>query len=120
MVTIQAIKTPEQHQVAIDRIRELWDTEDAQEREEFDVLFDLAEAYERRHYPIPHVDPIDAIKFRMEQMGMTNRDLAEYLGFKSRVSEILSGKRNLTVKMMQTLHQKLGIPAASLLGVAGA
>ncbi len=95
----------------------LWDTTDEQEREEFDVLVDLAEAYERRHYPIPNVSPIDAIKFRMEQMGMSNSDLAAYLGFKSRVSEILSGKRNLTVKMMQALHHKMGIPAASLLGV---
>ena len=119
MITVQAIKTRAQHQAAIERIRTLWDTEDAQEREEFDVLFDLAEAYERRHYPIPAVDPIDAIKFRMEQLGMNNSDLAAYLGFKSRVSEVLSGKRGLTVKMMQALHHRLGVPAASLLGVAG-
>ena len=90
---------------------------DEQEREEFDILFDLAEAYERRDYLIPPVSAIDAIKFRMEQMSMNNTDLAAYLGSKSRVSEILSGKRSLTVKMMQVLHHKLGIPAASLLGV---
>ena len=118
MITVQAIRTPAQHQAAIERIRALWDTEDAQEREEFDVLFDLAEAYERRHYPMPAVEPIEAIKFRMEQLGMTNTDLAQYLGFKSRVSEVLSGKRSLTVKMMQALHHRLGIPAASLLGLA--
>ena len=111
MPTVSAIRNTEHHKAAIERIRTLWDTTDEQEREELDVLVDLAEAYERRHYPIPHVDPIDAIKFRMEQMGMTNTDLAAYLGFKSRVSEILSGKRKLTVKMMQVLHHKLGIPS---------
>ena len=115
-MNIQAIKTREQHTIAVARVMALWDTTDETEREEFDVLVDLTEAYERRHYPIPAVSPIDAIKFRMEQMGMSNSDLAVYLGFKSRVSEILSGKRSLTVKMMQVLHQKLGIPAASLLG----
>lgn len=117
MITVQAITNEQQHAAAIERIRALWDTTDAQEREEFDVLADLAEAYERRHYPLPLVDPIEAIKFRMEQLGMTNTDLAAYLGYKSRVSEILSGKRGLTVKMMRVLHQKLGVPAVSLLGV---
>lgn len=112
------IDDSKQHKAAIERIQLLWDTTDEQEREELNVLFDLAEAYERRHYPIPTVSPIDAIKFRMEQLGMSNSDLAVHLGFKSRVSEILSGKRSLTVKMMQALHQKLGIPAASLLGVS--
>lgn len=118
MITVKAITNAEQHKAAIERIRTLWDATDEQEREEFGILVDLAEAYERRNYPVPPVEPIEAIKFRMEQLGMSNRDLALYLGFKSRVSEILSGKRNLTVKMMQTLHTKLGIPAASLLGVA--
>lgn len=118
MTTVQAISNSEQHKAAIERIRALWNTVDDQEREEFNILFDLAEAYERRNYPVPPVDPIEAIKFRMEQLGMSNRDLALYLGFKSRVSEILSGKRSLTVKMMQALHTKLGVPAASLLGVA--
>lgn len=74
-------------------------------------------AYESKHHPIPKPDPIEAIKFRMEQLGMSNAALAQYLGYESRVSEILSGKRGLTVKMMQVLHHKLGIPAESLLAL---
>lgn len=117
-MNIHAIRTPEDHTRAVERLRQLWDTTAPDEREEFDILFDLVEAYERRHYPTPPIDPIDAIRFRMEQLGLKPTDLAAYLGYKSRVSEILAGKRRLTVKMMQALHQKLGVPAESLLSGA--
>ena len=120
-MTIKPIRTESDHKQAIARLKELWGAEkDTPEGEEFEVLFTLVEAYEAKQYPIAPPDPIEAIKFRMEQESMTNTDLARYLGYKSRVSEILSGKRKLTVRMMQVLHHKLGIPAESLLSDTGA
>ena len=75
----------------------------------------LIENYENEHYPIGLPDPIEAIKFRMEQMGMKKKDLAEVIGYKSRVSEILSRKRKLTLTMIRNLHEKLKIPYESLM-----
>ena len=75
----------------------------------------LIENYENEHYPIGPPDPIEAIKFRMEQMGMKKKDLAEVIGYKSRVSEILSRKRKLTLTMIRNLHEKLKIPYESLM-----
>ena len=75
----------------------------------------LIEKYEDEHYPIEAPDPIEAIKFRMEQMGMDNNDLAEIIGYKSRVSEIFSRKRKLSLKMIKNLHEKLKIPYESLI-----
>lgn len=79
------------------------------------LLVTLVEAWEIKHYPIAPPDPIDAIEFRMEQMGMTKTDMAKYLGSQSRVSEILSRERNLTLKMVKTLYKELKIPADILL-----
>jgi HTH-type transcriptional regulator / antitoxin HigA len=76
------------------------------------VLIDL---YEQKHYPIEAPDPIEAIKFRMDQTGMTISDLGTVLGYRSRASEILSRKRKLTLPMMRKLHEKLGIPAGVLM-----
>ncbi|SMO70263.1 hypothetical protein SAMN06265379_105139 [Saccharicrinis carchari] len=75
----------------------------------------LIERYEEKHYPIGPPDPIEAIKFRMEQMDMNKSDLANILGYKSRVTEILSRKRKLTLKMIRNLHEKLNIPYESLI-----
>ena len=75
----------------------------------------LIENYENEHYPIGLPDHIEAIKFRMEQMGMKKKDLAEVIGYKSRVSEILSRKRKLTLTMIRNLHEKLKIPYESLM-----
>ncbi|MEO1256360.1 MAG: helix-turn-helix domain-containing protein, partial [Bacteroidota bacterium] len=80
-----------------------------------EVLSILIEKYEDEHYPIEAPDPIEAIKFRMEQMDMSKKDLAQVLGYKSRVSEIFSRKRKLTLKMIRNLHVKLKIPYESLL-----
>ncbi|MGD0339973.1 MAG: helix-turn-helix domain-containing protein [Bacteroidota bacterium] len=80
------------------------------------VITLLVEKYEEKHYPIPQPDPIEAIKFRMEQLGLTQKDVADIIGSKSHASEIHSGKRKLTVEMMKTLHSALGVPAESLLG----
>ncbi|MDO8952336.1 MAG: helix-turn-helix domain-containing protein, partial [Draconibacterium sp.] len=75
----------------------------------------LTEAYEIKHFPIAPPDPVDAILFRMEQMGMTKTDMAKYLGSQSRVSEVLSRKRKLTLKMVKSLYKGLKIPAEILL-----
>lgn len=75
----------------------------------------LVESYEMKHYPIPPPDPIDAIKFRMEQMGMNKADMVKYLGSQSRVSEVLNRKRSLTLKMVRSLYKGLKIPAEILL-----
>jgi HTH-type transcriptional regulator/antitoxin HigA len=75
----------------------------------------LIEKYEDEHYPIEAPDPIEAIKFRMEQMDMNNQDLAEVIGYKSRVSEIFNRKRKLTLNMIRNLHKKLKIPYESLM-----
>ena len=80
-----------------------------------DVLVTLVEAYEDKHWSIDPPDPIDAIKFRMEQRGLTRRDLASVLGSKSRVSEVLGRKRPLTLAMIQRLHKEWGISAESLI-----
>ena len=88
---------------------------DSIEGDELDLLCTLVESYEMHHYPIAPPNPIDAIQFRMEQMGMTKTDLAKYLGAQSRVSEVLSRKRQLTLKMVKSLYKGLKIPADVLL-----
>ena len=80
-----------------------------------EVLVTLVEAYEEKKYKIDPPDPIEAIKFRMEQLGLQQSDLAEVLGGRNRVSEILNRKRNLTANMMRQLHKKFNVPAESLL-----
>jgi HTH-type transcriptional regulator/antitoxin HigA len=75
----------------------------------------LVEAYERQHYPIDFPDPIEAIKFRMEQQGLTVEDLVPVIGRKNRVYEILAGKRPLTLRMIEGLHSSFSIPAESLI-----
>ena len=113
---IKPIKTEQDYNMSIKRIEELWGAKrDTPEGDELDLLCTLVESYEMKHYPITPPDPIDAIKFRMEQMGMTNADMVKYLGSQSRVSEILNGKRKLTLKMVKSLYKGLKIPAEILL-----
>ena len=113
---IKPIKTEEDYNMSIKRIEELWGAKrDTPEGDELDLLCTLVESYEMKHYPIAPPDPIDAIKFRMEQMGMTKADMVKYLGSQSRVSEILNGKRRLTLKMVKSLYKGLKIPAEILL-----
>ena len=82
------------------------------------MLTTLAEAYEAKHYAICPPDPIEAIKFRMDQLGMTRKDLEAMLGGRGRVSEILTKKRGLSLEMIRRLHRKLNIPLESLVGTA--
>lgn len=115
-MNIKAIKTEEDYNNALLRLEEIFHAPaDTPEGDEAEVLSILIEKYEDEHYPIDAPDPIEAIKFRMEQMGMNKKDLAKVLGYKSRVSEIFSRKRKLTLKMIRNLHEKLKIPYESLL-----
>jgi HTH-type transcriptional regulator/antitoxin HigA len=85
------------------------------EADEMEVLVTLIEAYENKRYPIGPPSPIEAIKFRMEQQGLTPRDLEAYIGTSGRVSEVLNGKRPLSIRMIKRLHDGLRIPYESLL-----
>jgi len=113
---IKAIKTEKDYNQALNRLDQIFHAPvDSKEGDEAEVLSILIEKYEDEHYPIDAPDPIEAIKFRMEQMDMSKRDLAQIIGYKSRVSEIFSRKRKLTLKMIRSLHEKLKIPYESLI-----
>ena len=88
------------------------------EFDELEILSTLIEAYEDKHFPIEPAGPIDAIKFRMEQQGLSQRDMEAYLGTSGRVSEVLNGKRSLSLRMIRKLHEGLHIPYESLLSPA--
>jgi len=113
---IKVLKTEDDYNQALERLDEIFHAPaDSKEGDEAELLSILIEKYEDDHYPIEPPDPIEAIKFRMEQMGMTKKELAEIIGYKSRVSEIFSRKRKLTLKMIRDLHDKLKIPYESLI-----
>ncbi len=113
---IKVIKTEEDYNSALIRLEEIFDAPvNSPDGDEAELLTVLIEKYEEEHYSIKAPDPIEAIRFRMEQMNMKKKDLAEVLGYKSRVSEILSRKRKLSLKMIRQLHKKLKIPYDSLL-----
>lgn len=113
---IKAIKTEDDYNEALKRLEEIFHAPiDSKEGDEAEVLSILIEKYEEENYPIDAPDPIEAILFRMEQMGMTKKELADVLGYKSRVSEIFSKKRKLTIQMIRNLHKKMNIPYESLI-----
>lgn len=87
------------------------------EGDRLDVLVTLVEAWERKHYPLDLPDPVEAIKYHMEQNGMQPRDLIPFIGNRNRVHEVLNRKRELTLNMIRQLHEGLGIPAESLIKV---
>jgi HTH-type transcriptional regulator/antitoxin HigA len=120
MSNIRAIRTAADYRAALARIDALMDAKPGtREGEELDVLVDLVELYEARHVPMGYPSPLAAIRFRMEQGGLTPRDLIPFLGSRAKVSEILSGKRPLTMQMARALHANLGIPADVLLQQPG-
>ena len=113
---IKPIKTKKDYQLALARLEHIFDAmPGTSEGDELEVLGILIDNYERNHFPIDLPDPIEAIKFRMEQMSFTQNDLAKVIGLKSRASEILNGKRKLTLEMIRQLHQSLGIPTDVLI-----
>ena len=113
---IKPIKTEADYDKVLKRVDELWGAEEGTpEGDEFEILFTLAEAYEKIHYPIEKPKPIEAIKFRLDQMGLTEKDLSKILGSRSRKHDILSGKRKLSLNMIRKLHKTLNIPAEVLI-----
>lgn len=113
---IHPIKSEADYKATLKEIESLMSVEaDTPEGDRLDVLVTLVEAYERVHYPIDFPDPVEAIKFRMEQQGLTVDDLVPVIGRKNRVYEILSRKRPLTLRMIEGLHRTFSIPAESLL-----
>jgi HTH-type transcriptional regulator/antitoxin HigA len=115
-MNIKPIKTKKDYDKALKRIEELWGAkENTPVGDEFEILFTLVEAYEEKHYPIPPPHPIEAIRFRIEQGTIDDKELTKMLGGRSRKSEILSGKRKLSLNMIRTLHKKLKIPVETLI-----
>lgn len=118
---IYPLHTEKDYKNALNRIEEIFDAKPGTpEGDELEILGILVNEFEKRHFPIASPNPIDAIKFRLDQLGLTQNDLANLIGSKSRASEILSGKRNLSLRVIRLLSQKLNIPADVLLSNEGA
>ncbi len=113
---LKPVKNKTELKKALNRIDGLWGAKRNTEKgDELDVLMLLVEKYEEEHYPVPPSDPIEAIKFLMEQRALTRKDLEPYLGTRARVSEVLNKKRNLTLPMIKRLHEGLNIPYSCLI-----
>ena len=113
---IKAIKTKADHRMALGRLELIFDAKPGTPRgDELEVLGILIDTYEREHFPIEFPDPVEAIKFRMEQLGYGQTDLARIIGLKSRASEIMNKKRKLNLEMIRTIHEKLDIPTEVLI-----
>lgn len=116
---IRPIRTEQDYEAALRAVEPLFDNEpalDTPEGDYFEVMCLLIEEYEKKHYPIDSPEPLEAIKFRMEQQGLTVKDLEPAIGQTNRVYEVLNGKRNLTLPMIRRLHRQFGIPLESLIG----
>jgi len=117
-MNIHPIHTDEDYRAALQNVSALFDNEPepgTPEGDYFDIMITLIEAYESRNFPVDLPNPIDAIKFRMEQSGLSASDLAPAIGRTNRVYEVLNGKRALTLPMIWKLHELFGIPAESLI-----
>jgi HTH-type transcriptional regulator/antitoxin HigA len=115
-VDIKPIRTKTDYRDALKQIESLMAARaNSPEGDRLDVLTTLVEAYERAHFPMDLPDAVEAIKFRMEQSGLTVKDLEPVIGRKNRVYEVLTRRRTLTLRMIEGLHTKFGIPAESLL-----
>lgn len=113
---IQPIKTEKDYDAALQLIEELWDAEEGTvEGDRLDIMITLVDAYEQMNHPIYPPDPIAAIEFHMDQNELTRTDLEEYIGTRARVSEVLNRKRGLSIEMIRSLHEGLGIPLESLI-----
>ena len=115
-MNVKPIKTERDYQQALDRLEVIFDAQKGTpEGDELEILGIVIDEYETRYFPIDLPDPIEAIKFRMEQLGYTQSDLAKVVGLKSRASEILNKKRKLSLDMIRQLHEKLHIPTDVLI-----
>lgn len=118
-MTIKPIRNDADLKAAFARLEMIFQApEGSAEADEMEILVTLIEAYENRHYPIGPADPIEAIKFRMDQQGLAAKDLEIYIGSSGRVSEVLNRKRPLSLRMIKRLHDGLKIPYESLLSHA--
>lgn len=118
-MNVRPIRSEADYRAALAEVAPLFDREPepgSPEGDRFDVLVTLIEAYERQHHAIGAPDPVEAIRFRMEQQGLTAADLQPMIGRLNRVYEVLNRKRPLTLAMVRRLHAQLGIPAESLIG----
>ena len=118
-MSIKPIRNDDDLKAVFRRLESIFQAEEqTPEADERDVLVTLVEAYENKHYDFGPADPVDAIKFRMEQQGLTARDLERFIGPSGRVSEVLNRKRPLSLRMVKRLHDGLNIPYESLLAEA--
>jgi HTH-type transcriptional regulator/antitoxin HigA len=116
-MAIQPIRTRANHDAALARIEMLWDARPGTpEHDELEVLSVLVSAYEDEHWPVLPPDPVDAIKFHMEQNGFRQKDLAAIIGSPSRASEVLNRRRPLTVEMIKAIHREWSVPFEALIG----
>jgi|SRR5437016_11076396 len=116
MKNLKPIRTEADYEVALAEIERLWGAPaSTPEGDRLDILATLVDAYENEHYPMDPPDPIEAIKFRMEQQGLTRRDLEGILGTRTRVAEVLNRRRGLSINMIRRLHERLGISAEVLI-----
>ena len=115
---LRPIRTRREYKATLSLIDRLFDAKpDTDEGRLVEILAVLVERYEEKHFPIEAPTPIEAIKFRMEQLGWTNTQLAQVLGGRNRVSEIFNHKRDLSLHMIRALYKEMGVPPESLLGV---
>jgi HTH-type transcriptional regulator/antitoxin HigA len=115
-MVIKIIKTEQEYNEAIERVEQIFDAlAGTPEADELELLAMLIDNYEEQKYPIPFPHPLEAIKFRMEQLGIKNKDLADIIGYKSRVSEILNNKRKLSLDMIRKISAQLHISSDLLI-----
>jgi HTH-type transcriptional regulator/antitoxin HigA len=113
---MKPIRSEADYDAALAEVAALWGAPgNTPEGDRLDVLATLIDVYEARHYPIDPPDPIEAIKFRMEQQGLTRKDLEDIIGTRTRIAEVLNRKRSLSIGMIRRLHDRLGISAEILI-----
>jgi HTH-type transcriptional regulator / antitoxin HigA len=113
---LKPIRSEADYEAALDQVQRLWGAKTGTPKgDRLDVLATLIDVYEAQHYPMDPPDPIEAIRFRMEQQGLTRKDLEPLIGHRGRVAEVLGRKRGLSIEMIRNLHDKLGISAEVLI-----
>ena len=113
---VRPIRTKRDYEAALKEVERLWGAEiGTRDGDRLDVLATLIDAYEAEHYPMDPPDPIEAIKFRMKQQGLTRRDLEEIIGTRTRIAEVMNRTRGLSIAMIRRLHERLGISADVLI-----
>lgn len=116
MADLKPIRTERDYKAAMAEIENLWGAKTGTARgDRLDILATLIDAYEAEHFPMDVLDPVEAIKFRMEQLGLKRKDLEGIIGSRGRIAEVLDRKRGLSIAMIRKLHAELGIPAEVLI-----